>query len=377
MKKIKTSNDLKNTYRYKNILLFGSPQFSGNISEYFIANTQKLVLYITMPRLNNKFNIIYQYEKGEMISEEKVISSGNIFLYYFYWYVTYIRCLFKYYKKHEDVFVITWQPFFFFAMNIQRLFRNVRFVYWIGDYFPPISLTLSLYEKIKKYYATKITYVCYLSDRINEKMNGKILNTSMRRTVMWGVNAKNIKRNVKRNSLKILFVGLIKPSQGVESILSFLKANKDYKVKIIGICEQSYYLQLQKMIKDFGIAGQVYFPNRFLPEEELEKETIDCHVGIALYDVTPMNATYYADPGKIKTYAQYGLPILMTPIADIEKYVKKFSAGEIVSQDAADIEIALKKMKKNYKKYEQGIAMFNEYFEYDRYYKKRLNFLEN
>lgn len=361
--------------RYKNIFLFASPQFSGNIVEYFTAHTEKLVIYLTMPRFNNRYNIVQLYRKGKLVSEKKVISSGNVFLYYFLWFVTYLWCLFTLYKKDEEVFVITWQPFFFFGQTLQRLFRNVHFVYWIGDYFPPVSLSMRIYEKIKKYYAKQLPYVCYLSDRINSKMNGKILSTNNKKTVMWGIKPVAIPSKEKK-IFTLCFIGVIKPSQGLETLLEIVKKMKDIRLKILGASTEEMAAFYKKIIADNGIEQRVYFPNKMFYGKEIEKEVKDCFLGVALYDVDKNSATYYADPGKIKTYTQYGLPVLMTPIADIEKYVKKYTAGEIVVQNIADVERAIKKIKKDYKKYITGVESFNDYFNYETYYKRNFSFLE-
>lgn len=328
-----------------------------------------------MPRFNNKYNMVRLYERGKIVSEKKVISSGNTFLYYFLWFATYLWCLYTYYKRDEKVSVITWQPFFFFGQEIQKLLRKVNYVYWIGDYFPPMSSTLRMYEKIKKYYAQKLTHVCYLSDRINAKMNGRVIATKNKKTIMWGIKPINLTTK-KKDVFTICFIGVIKPSQGLETLLEIVKKKKDIRLKILGGSTPEMAKFYNDLIETNGIKERVYFPNKMFYGKEIAKEVKDCFLGVALYDVDKTSATYYADPGKIKTYTQYGLPVLMTPIADIEKYVKKFKAGEIVSQNISDITAAIQKIKRNYNKYAKGVEDFNKYFDYESYYKDRFTFLE-
>lgn len=363
------------SFRYKNILLFGSPQFSGNISEYFIANTEKLVIYETMPRFDNKYNLVKLYKKGKQVSEEKVESSGNIFLYYFFWYITYLKVLKSYYTRSEKLYVITWQPFFLIGGSLQKMFRKMEFVYWVGDYFPPVNIPLKIYESVKKFYHGQVKHACYLSDRINKKMNGKVVNTQNKKTIMWGVSNKPIESRSGKE-FTIGFVGVIKESQGIEFLLEAVKEIPSIKLKILGSGSQALSEEYATVINNYGIENRVYFPNKMYYARELEKEMKECFIGAALYEATPLNATYYADPGKIKTYAQYGVPILMTPIADIEKYVRKFGAGEVVEQDTKDIKAGILKMKRGYNKYVKGLQKFNEYFDYELYYKKGFSFLE-
>lgn len=365
----------KSQFLYKNIFLYASLQFSGNIEEYFKQHTEKLVVFIVMPRVKNKFNLIRYYQRGKLIEEKKVSSSEGIFQYYYLWYIQYIKALLHYFSRDEKVAVIAFHPLSFFLMYTQKMLRNIEFVYWVGDYFPRVNFSLRAYESVKKYFHDQITYSCYLSNRINEKMNGSIVNSENRKTVMWGVKPKHIVRKPLTKELQILFVGLIKPSQGIENMLLFLKEHKDYKIKILGVCEANFYKKLTALIKKYKIEKQVYFPNAFLSDDELEKESRTCHVAVALYDVSPLNATYYADPGKVKSYAEHGLPIIMSNISDVADYVKKFGCGEVVDR-IDDLDQAFIKIKKNYKKYLVGLEKFNQYFDYETYYKKSFRFLE-
>ena len=364
-------------YRYKSLFLYSSLQFIGNIEEYFVENTEKLVAFLIIPRLKHTYNLIRLYKKGVLIEEKKVKFSENIFMYYLLWYFYQTIFLLKYFSSNEKVFVITFHPISFFGMSLQKKVRNIEYVYWIGDYFPPVNLSLKLFEKLKKNYHDAVQYSCYLSNQINEKLNGKIVNNFYRKTIMWGVYPKRIKRDSGKNNFSFLFVGQITESQGLHFFYEFLKKHAEYSMKIIGICDEVLYKQHQRIIKNYKIGNQVYFPNKFFSNEEMEKLSKSCHVGVALYKVGKLNATYYTDPGKIKTYAQLGLPVLMSDISAIATYIKKFNAGEVISLNNKSINEGILKIRKNYDSYVEGIAKFNQLFYYKVYYKRLFTFLEN
>ncbi|MEK7533828.1 MAG: hypothetical protein AAB600_00685 [Patescibacteria group bacterium] len=368
---------MKKKYRYKNLFLYSSLQFIGNIEEYFADSTEKLVAFIIMPRLKHTYNLIRLYKRGELIEEKKIRFSENIILYYLLWYIYQIFFLIKYFSRQEKVFVITFHPLSFLGMSIQKMVRNIEYVYWMGDYFPPVNLSLRLFEKLKKHYHDKMLYCCYLSNRINEKLNGKILDTPYRKTIMWGVDAKPIKRESNKYNFSFLFVGQVTDSQGLDFFYKFLKSHKRYSIKIIGICDEMLYEKHQRLIKDYSIDNQVYFPNKFFSNEELEDISRSCHVGVALYKVGKLNATYYTDPGKIKTYVQLGLPILMSDISAIASYIKNFNAGEVVALNKKSIYEGIIKIRNNYESYTRGIAKLNQFFYYKSYYKGLFTFLEN
>lgn len=368
---------MTSTFFYKNIFMYSTLQYTGNGEEYFSKHTEKFVAFIVNPRIKNKDNAVRLYKRGKLIEEKKIKLSENIFLYYCRWYITHIWILKKYFSKNEKIVIITFHPIALFAMSIQKLFRTIVYAYWVGDYFPPMSFVLSMYELLKRYYNKKVEYAYYLSDNINKKMNGKVLNTDSRKTVMWSIIPKNIKRTSQRDPFTMLFVGVIKKNQGLEQIFNFLKFHKHYAIKIVGYCDDRVYKEFQKMIQKNNIEKQVYFPNMFLLDSELEVLSKDCQVGIALYNTAKTGSTYYTDPGKVKTYAQLGLPIIMSDIPTVAQYIRKFKCGEIIDDNGKELGKALLKMKKKYMFYREGLKEFNKFFYYDTYFKKSFKNLES
>src|SRR3989344_1626793 len=100
----------KSPFRYRNIFLQSSHQFIGNTLEYFVAHTEKLVVFIVMPRVENKDNAVRLYQYGELIEEKPFILSQNVFLYYLGWYLEYLKALRKYYTRKERFFAVVFHP---------------------------------------------------------------------------------------------------------------------------------------------------------------------------------------------------------------------------------------------------------------------------
>ena len=99
------------------------------------------------------------------------------------------------------------------------------------------------------------------------------------------------------------------------------------------------------------------------------------HVGVALYEKGSTSSTYYTDPGKVKTYVDLGLPVIMTNMSAIAPYIQKFHAGEVI-EEASDLHIAVEKIKKDYDRYQTGLRSFAKYFDYEKYYKQSFVALE-
>ena len=357
--------------------MYASLQFCGNIEEYFSKNTNKLVVYIVMPRLKNKYNFIRIYKKGELVNEKKVWSSENIIGYYLSWFLHHWYILFTYFSLRENFYIIAGHPVSFFGLSIQKMLWNTKHLYWIGDYFPGDRFIIKLFEKLKKYYHDQVPFTAYLSDGINRKFNNnKIANSINHKTIMWGVNTKKIARIPSQNNFSLLFVGLIKESQGLEFIFNFLKNHKGYHLNIIGVCDNVLYKKYQEIIHNYKLKSRIFFPNKFYSDEELNEISKKSHVGIALYNTNQSNPTYYTDPGKVKAYAEMGLPVIMSDTSGIASYVKKFKCGIVLDERKNSLDKAFLEMNSNYAKYLKGLRKFNDFFYFEKYYKNSFKFLE-
>lgn len=362
-------------FRYDTIFTYGSLQSVGHTTEYFVTNTRKLVVFIIMPRVNMMPNIVRVYKEGVLESEHNVLSSKNIVLYYLLWWYFQTVFLLRYFVRSEKIIVLAGHPVAFFGMSIMKLFRNITYAYWIGDYFPPVHWSLALFEKLKKYYHTKVTYTYYLSDRLNELYNGRVVAEQGKRTVMWGVRPFTGTHKAPGKQYRLLFVGVIRPSQGIEDLLLYTKQSPDVYVSILGSCEKDLYDKYISIIRAYGIAKRVWFPNKFIDDEKLREIAQTHHVGIALYETGLHTATHYTDPGKVKTYIELGLPVVMTDTSVIASYVKRFGSGELIGSET-DISPALRRIMRAYDRYIRGVREFSEFFSFERYYSRAFSVLE-
>lgn len=363
-------------FRYKNIILYSSHQWCGNTKEYFIRNTEKIAVFLLMPRVQTKDNVLRIYERGKLVKEEYTPLSENFFLYYFLWYYHYIVAIFKHFPRSEKLIVVTHHPYVLFAMTIQKALRNIDFVYWIADYYPPINVTMKLYEWLKKFYHRGITYRIYLGDGVNRIMNGRVVSTNVSKTILWGVRPKQIARDMHKMFKSILFVGVIRPNVGLEIVFDFLRQHMEFSLKIVGICDEQTYKAHMAIIHAYHIEDRVYFPNRFFFDAQLNILSKECFVGVALYAIDDSSTIYYADPGKVKAYTEMGLPVIMSKTSSIAPYVNKFQAGEVIDRNTHSLGNAIRKIIRNYPAYLKGVERLNKEFYYESYYKERFSFLE-
>lgn len=362
-------------FRYDTIFMYGSLQSVGHTMDYFIKHTKKLVVYIIMPRVNGSANDLRVYERGIVKHEHSVGSSTNIFLYYFLWWYYQNLFLLQYFSRSEQILVFGGHPVAFIGMSVMKLLRRLKYAYWIGDYYPPVHWSLILFEKLKKYYHDRVSFTYYLSDKINSIFNGKVVTLPNKKTVMWGVKVYKGSKKQITSPFKLLFVGVIRPSQGIEDLLLYIKNTPKVELSIIGACEATLYKEYIHSIKEYSIVDRVWFPNTFVSDEELKKLGNLHHVGIALYEKGEHTATHYTDPGKVKTYIELGLPVIMTNTSAIAAYIKQYMAGELVD-DVERLPVALECIKRRYGVYQKGVRALAQYFEYEKYYSQALEVLE-
>jgi len=363
-------------FRYRRIFTYGSSQFCGHIEAYWAAHTQDLLVYVVEPRISKHQNVIRIYHEGHFVSETPVRSSQTIIGYYALWYLNHLCALLRFSTHSERTLVLGSHPIAFLGMSLIKLIRPLVYAYWIGDYFSDERRIVVLFERVKKWYHARVSFTFYLSDAINRVMNGHIAACPSHRTVMWGLKACSEEAVPPAVPFTLLFVGLIRPGQGLETITGFLQMHEGFRLCLIGVGQPVYVKQLQDLIAQRKLGDRIFFPNRFYSEEELVSVARTCHVGIALYDNSPDNFTHYADPGKVKAYAEMHLPVLMTRVSDIVSYVERFGSGEVIGS-IDEIHAALEKMSKNYSLYRDGVRRFISHFEYERYYRNAFAALED
>lgn len=360
-------------FRYDSVFALASFQFCGHIDEYLIANTRRLCLMYVLPRFGEQKHVIRRYEEGQLVEERSLRSSQNIFLYYWLWFWHHNIEILRFTKGSTSrTLVVGGHPVCFFFMSAMKMLRRLSYLYWVGDYFPNKSLVIRTFERVKRFYHDRIPFTYYLSDAINRKLNcGSLREEPAHRTLMWGMCRFAMPEDgeTRAASKQLLFVGLVRNGQGIENVLDFLATDKDYTLAIVGVAANGYENEVQRMIAERGLAGRVYFPNRFHSQDELCKIASRSLAGLALYSLDEDNFTHYADPGKVKAYLEMNLPVIMTRISEVVPFIERFHAGEVVSS-MEEIGGAAKKISEDYRSYGEGVRRFNDHFEYSRLYAK-------
>lgn len=354
-------------YRYESIFAHVSFQFCGHIDEYLIENTKYLTLIRFQTRFGNGGHKLERYENGVLKETRSLRSSHNIFLYYFLcsWHHN-IELRRHIQRVKKTTIAMFTHPIGCFGFRLQKILGNVKYAFWPWDWFPPVRVPLKIYAAVVKHYIKRVDFPFALTEGISKEIGENVP------VVMLGMKRLQCAETDRTRSKRILVVGQLRRGQGIENVLEFIAANPQYSLILLGAATNGFESEIYSIINRTGIAGRVDFPNRFVSQEELSEAASKCFCGLALYDTSGDNFTHYADPGKVKSYLEMGLPVVMTRISGTVPYVEKYRAGEVIDS-LSGLSSAVVRIDENPNAYYDGVKRFSENFRYDKYYADRLN----
>jgi hypothetical protein len=335
-------------------------QFCGHLDEYLIKRVDDLALFYMQTRFGKGGHCLKIYKSGKLVEERWFSSHRSILGYYFLWVWHWCWQLWRFSRKRKNVKAIFFHPLGAFGMRFRR---RVKHIFWQWDYFPSSFVVDRMFNKIAKYYADRCASYRPITGAI-----GRVMGFPNAQVLMLGVEKPRFYGN--ETSKRLLLVGQLRHGQGVEQVLEFIRDNREYSLSLIGAATYDFGEVIKSIIGNGDMAKRVYFPNRFFTDAELREEAKKCFAVLALYDTSPDNLTHYADPGKVKSSAELGLPVVMTRISEIVPYVERFHSGVVVDS-IADIKAALADISDNYASYRAGVEAFAEHFQYEKYYDER------
>jgi glycosyltransferase involved in cell wall biosynthesis len=172
-------------------------------------------------------------------------------------------------------------------------------------------------------------------------------------------------------------MGHLLPKQGIEMIIknisTILKYIPNLKFKIIG--GGKYQDRLKKIVKKLSVEKHCEFKGRIKENIDVENEIAKSAVAIAPYKKTKDNYTYYADPGKVKTYLACGVPVLLTGLPWNAKEIEDKKCGMIISGKRDDLieKLILIMRPEINKKFRKNARKYSESFDYRKVFSE-LNF---
>ncbi|MBR3820569.1 MAG: hypothetical protein IKJ37_03000 [Kiritimatiellae bacterium] len=357
-------------YKYESIFAHASFQFCGHIDEYLIENTKYLTLIRFQTRFGNGGHKLERYENGVLKETRSLRSSHNIFLYYFLCSWNHNIELRRHIQRVKKTTVAMFtHPVGCYGYGLQKILGKVKYAFWPWDWFPPVRVPLKIYAAVVKHYIRRVDFPFALTEGISKEVGKNVP------VVMLGMKRLQCADVDRTGSKRILVVGQLRRGQGIEDALEFIAAKPQYSLTLLGAAANGFESEINRIILDRNIQERVEFPNHFVSEEELCEAAAKCFCGLALYDTAGDNFTHYADPGKVKSYLEMGLPVVMTRISGIVPYVERFKAG-VVIDSLSELPAAVSEISRLYAEYNRGARDFAAYFGYEDYYKEKFRSME-
>lgn len=153
---------------------------------------------------------------------------------------------------------------------------------------------------------------------------------------IWPDSVKCIFDEVNRSEL--VFIGELSEKTGVQLVLAampeVLAEIPSFVFRVIGT--GAFESQLKALASRLAVDSHVIFEGS-LPDEAVAEKLAHAAAGVALYDKSKDDFTYYADPGKLKTYLSAGLPILLTDLPWNARELEAAGCAVVVEYDKSSV----------------------------------------
>jgi len=246
-------------------------------------------------------------------------------------------------KRKWDVYIGLDGLSSFSGLILRALGRVREVVYWSTDFVPNkrfnSGVMNTIYREVNKFCLKKCDHAWNLSPRMSEG-RAKLLGWTSKKfskqiVVPMGVWSE--KRGLvpleKVERHRLVFLGHLLEKQGVQLVLKaipkIVEKIPDFHFLVIGTGH--YEGVLKQMVSDLGIEKYVTFTGLIENHLEVDRLMSRCALAAAPYDITKDTWTYWADPGKFKSYFAASLPIILTPVSFNAKEIEQRRCGIIIN----------------------------------------------
>lgn len=254
-------------------------------------------------------------------------------------------------RSRFDIFIGIDNLNAFCGIILRRLNVVDTVIFYTIDYVPKRfknKLLNSIYHFIDRFCCINSDCIWNLSKKMEEaRYNNKVskVNSAPQFVVPNGNSFYQIKRLPvsEINRYSIVHMGHLLKKQGVQLIIEVLPEiiKKVPKASLFILGTGPFEAELRAQVKRLNLEDRVKFYGFIEDHSQLEEILTKCAIGVATYVPEPDNYSYFADPGKVKTYMACGLPVVITKVPDIAKEIEANKAGFAIEYKPQDLKNAL------------------------------------
>ncbi len=329
-------------FRKKKIIIVTHVYATGpsqDLEEYLTNNKVKKLLFIGHPlfyRKHQNGSGYKVYKKGKL-TRERYLKNRKLPLFFSSFKDLFLNIYWVFGAKGRwDLFVGVDNLNAFSGVWLRRLGLVRKVVYYVIDYTPQRfknNILNNVYHWVDKFCVKNCDETWNLSPRMaeaREKYRGLKKELYQRqKTVPIGIWYNRIPRKdfleIEKHTL--VFMGHILKKQGIQYVLAavpkIIKEIPDFKFLIIG--GGDYLAVLKEKVRDLKIEKYAAFTGFIENHQEIEERLSRSALAVAIYErgKKKTNFTYFADPGKLKSYLAAGLPVLLTDVPYNAKEIER------------------------------------------------------
>jgi glycosyltransferase involved in cell wall biosynthesis len=278
-------------------------------------------------------------------------------------------------------------PACFYASKIRRK----KLVYDTHEYFTEVPELIHrpkvqrTWERIEERIFPKLQHICTVNDSIAgmyDKKYGKILSVVRNIPDSKNITLKKTRKELglPENKFILILQGAgINIDRGAEEAVEMMKNLENALLVIAG--NGDVIPSLKKYVSANSLEEKVFFFPR-MPYPDLIQYTMNADLGLTLDKGTNINYLFSL-PNKLFDYIHAGIPVLASPMPEVEKIIRKYDIGEVIeTHDVKHLEnrvrtlmndpVLLQKYRENTKTAAAELSWENEKKKLDELYRPLL-----
>jgi glycosyltransferase involved in cell wall biosynthesis len=265
--------------------------------------------------------------------------------YYFKHFFSILFLLFSDFRKkrYDVLFAIDWFEGVMLLIYKYLFARKARMVFYSYDFYFFDSVFSSRYviNRIDRWVARRADEVWNVNDAIRKERERQGTFSKLNRTVPLGMCDKAGEWSLK-DPRSFLFVGNLKQGHNLVNLVrvfsTLAKEDGRFRLTIVGCGNEEE--RIRKEIRREGVEDNVCLRG-FVPEQDIVREIREGRYayGVALYEKT--REVVCVDPGKVKDYLSWGMPVLTTSANGIAEDIRRYGLGKVATSDDVESLVAL------------------------------------
>ena len=278
-------------------------------------------------------------------------------------------------RKRFDLFLGIGFYYCFWGV-LFRIFHLVkRTIYYRADYFERdtthfyADIISRIFLLVDRFILSRADAVWNLTRRMRDKSQCGCKSDVCRHRILKPIGMvvyKEFFQSKVFDGIHLLYMGQIELSKGLDLVVEAIAGLTDefpgIRLHVVGAGPEADVENVKTRIAEKRIERHVVFHGPLKKGPALDKILKQCDLGVALYK--PLNFkyfTWYTEPGKIKEYFSYGLPVITTSIAEIADEIEKWKIGIVTDYSVEALQNAFlffARDRGNLKTYVENVLLF-------------------